>query len=52
MNIGEQRRTIYVEPIEEPLEEPVGDPSREDHPSPNEPAKPPSLNQADDPYYR
>lgn len=37
MNIGEQRRTIYVEPIEEPLDEPVGDPSREDHPFPNEP---------------
>ncbi|MCD6022338.1 MAG: hypothetical protein K0R20_2048 [Actinomycetia bacterium] len=26
MDIGEQRRTIYVEPIEEPLDKPSGEP--------------------------
>jgi hypothetical protein len=32
MNIGEPRRTIYIEPIEEPSVEPTGDPA------PTEPA--------------
>jgi hypothetical protein len=43
MNIGEQRRTIYVEPIEEPLDQPAGEPDREDHPFPDEPVHPPEL---------
>ena len=41
MNIGEQRRTIYVEPLEEPMDEPVGEPRREAHPFPDEPAHAP-----------
>jgi hypothetical protein len=28
MNIGEPRRTIYIEPIEEPANAPVEDPQR------------------------
>jgi len=43
MNIGEQRRTIYIEPIEEPgpIEEPVRDPDHEEHPIPDEPIRTP-----------
>lgn len=39
MDIGEQRRTIYIEPIEEPLDEPSRDPGREERPIPIEPAR-------------
>jgi hypothetical protein len=38
MNIGEQRRTIYVEPIEEPLEEPSKE-GHEERPIPIEPVR-------------
>ena len=37
MNIGEQRRTIYVEPIEEPLDDPAREPGDGEDPIPNEP---------------
>jgi hypothetical protein len=37
MNIGEQRRTIYVEPIEEPATAPVKEPSPEVLPERAEP---------------
>jgi hypothetical protein len=37
MNIGEQRRTIYVEPIEEPLDDPMREPGNEEHPVPDDP---------------
>lgn len=40
MNIGEQRRTIYVEPIEAP-DDPVREPDREEQPIPSEPARMP-----------
>lgn len=40
MEIGEQRRTIYIEPIEEPLEEPSSDPGHEERPIPMEPVRP------------
>ena len=39
VHIGEHRRTIYVEPIEEPFEEPSGDPGHEERPIPTEPAR-------------
>jgi hypothetical protein len=39
MNIGEQRRTIYVEPIEEPPDGPVREPNHEEHPIPHEPIR-------------
>lgn len=39
MDIGEQRRTISVEPIEEPLDEPSGDPGHEERPIPIEPVR-------------
>ena len=39
VHIGEHRRTIYVEPIEEPLEEPSRDPGHEEGPIPAEPAR-------------
>ena len=39
MNIGEQRRTIYIEPIEDPFEEPSWDPGYEEGPIPTEPAR-------------
>ena len=35
INIGERRRTIFIEPIEEPVAEPVAEPSS---PTPSEPA--------------
>ena len=41
MNIGEQRRTIYVEPIEEPLDEPTEEPGHEDPSFPGEPVRVP-----------
>jgi hypothetical protein len=41
MNIGEQRRTIYVEPIEEPLDDPLRDPGHEEEPIPDEPIRTP-----------
>jgi hypothetical protein len=37
MNIGERRRTIYVEPIEEPADDPIREPARRDEPIPQEP---------------
>ena len=39
MNIGEQHRTIYIEPIQAPLDEPAGDPGHEERPIPLEPAR-------------
>jgi hypothetical protein len=41
MNIGEQRRTIYVEPIEEPLDDPPTQPDREEYPAPDDPLRTP-----------
>jgi hypothetical protein len=37
MNIGEPRRTIFIEPIEEPANEPVEEPQRL-VPEPSEPS--------------
>jgi hypothetical protein len=37
MNIGEQRRTIYIEPIEEPEAWPIEEPSPALDPAPAEP---------------
>lgn len=37
MNIGEQRRTVYIEPIEEPETAPVTEPSPSIHPDPSNP---------------
>ena len=39
MEIGEQRRTIFIEPIEEPLDEPFGDAGQEERPIPIEPVR-------------
>ena len=36
MNIGERRRTIYIEPIEEPIEEPLA-PEPSERPAQGEP---------------
>ncbi|HYY09203.1 MAG TPA: hypothetical protein VFA25_11435 [Actinomycetota bacterium] len=41
MNIGEERRTIYIEPIEEPESWPVPEPSPAEEPA-LEPAEPSS----------
>ena len=41
MNIGEQRRTIFVEPIEEPLDDPPSQPDREENPIPDDPLRVP-----------
>jgi hypothetical protein len=41
MDIGEQRRTWYVEPIEVFPEEPVREPDREHDPVPQEPDRAP-----------
>jgi hypothetical protein len=41
MNIGEQRRTIYVEPIKEPLEDPMREPGHEEDPIPDDPVRMP-----------
>jgi hypothetical protein len=41
MNIGEQRRTIYIEPIEEPEAWPILEPSPLDEPAEPAPAGPP-----------
>jgi hypothetical protein len=41
MNIGEERRTIYIEPIEEPLDDPLREPGHEEHPIPDEPIRTP-----------
>jgi hypothetical protein len=35
MNIGEQRRTIYVEPIEEPQADPAKGPEPDEHQVPD-----------------
>jgi hypothetical protein len=35
MNIGKQRRTIYIEPIEEPATTPMKEPSPEVEPEPS-----------------
>ena len=37
MDIGEQRRTVYVEPIEEPPEDPIFEPTPGSQPLPAEP---------------
>jgi hypothetical protein len=37
MNIGEQRRTIYIEPIEDPATAPVAEPSPSINPAPPSP---------------
>jgi hypothetical protein len=37
MNIGERRRTIYIEPIEEPATAPIIEPSPSIHPEPSKP---------------
>jgi len=37
MNIGERRRTVYIEPIEEPASPPLEDPSPEIDPDPSSP---------------
>jgi hypothetical protein len=37
MNIGEQRRTIYIEPIEEPATTPIVEPSPSIQPEPSIP---------------
>jgi hypothetical protein len=37
MNIGEQRRTVYIEPIEEPEAWPILEPSPVLDPAPEEP---------------
>jgi hypothetical protein len=39
MDIGEQRRTIYIEPIELPDDDPVREPDREQRPDPSEPVR-------------
>jgi hypothetical protein len=39
MDIGERRRTIYVEPIEEPPTDPVREPPPEVLPRPAEPLR-------------
>jgi hypothetical protein len=41
MNIGEQRRTIYVEPIEEPSDDPIWEPDHEEAPIPDDPIRVP-----------
>jgi hypothetical protein len=41
MNIGEERRTIYIEPIEEPVQVPSPAPAEEPVPEPVGPAPPP-----------
>lgn len=47
MNIGERRRTIYIEPIEEPAVAPVEEPSPEiDLPEPWDPLPEPELEPA------
>jgi hypothetical protein len=40
MNIGEPRRTIYIEPIEEPESWPVHEPSPAEEPSEPAPREP------------
>jgi hypothetical protein len=40
MNIGEQRRTIYIEPIEEPEPWPILEPSPVEEPAEPAPAGP------------
>jgi hypothetical protein len=39
MDIGEQRRTIYVEPIEEPSDDPMREPDHNEPPFPPEPLR-------------
>ena len=46
MNIGERRRTIYIEPIEEPETAPVKEPSPEIDPERSEPLPDPELEPA------
>lgn len=41
MNIGKQRRTFYVEPVEEPPDDPIREPDREARPIPSEPVQMP-----------
>lgn len=40
MHIGEPRRTIYIEPIEEPASAPFDDPRRETPAEPTDPLRP------------
>ena len=42
MNIGEQRRTIYIEPIEEPEAWPIVEPSPVEEPADPAPVGPPA----------
>jgi hypothetical protein len=44
MNIGTQRRTVYIEPVEEPESSPVKDPSPAIAPSDPHPEKQPEPN--------
>jgi hypothetical protein len=46
MNIGERRRTIYIEPIEEPTVAPVKEPSPAVDPEPSDPSPEPELEPA------
>ena len=41
MNIGEERRTIYIEPIEEPAQVPLPAPAEQPVPEPVGPAPTP-----------
>ena len=41
MNIGEQRRTIYIEPIEEPDQVPAQEPAPSEEPAEPMPVGPP-----------
>ncbi|HZN42328.1 MAG TPA: hypothetical protein VFC08_01245 [Actinomycetota bacterium] len=41
MNIGEQRRTIYIEPIEEPDQVPAQEPAPSEEPAEPVPVGPP-----------
>jgi hypothetical protein len=43
MSIGERRRTIYIEPIEEPTASPVEQPSPPIVPTPSDPRPDPEL---------
>jgi hypothetical protein len=43
MHIGEQRRTVYIEPIEEPPDDPILEPTPEAEPLRRSPSGCPSL---------
>ena len=46
MNIGERRRTIYIEPIEDPTAAPAEEPSPSFDPEPSDPQPEPELEPA------